>query len=120
LTSASDLYRRSVKFEDVSGVEIKGVSSVIFTAKSVEHRLLTGIYYIPVLRNSIISLRVEIKDRVLRIWDRHRHLLAKVTRGANRLYILNMQVAQPLCLAALGKTRRGSGTSASGTFTSRP
>jgi hypothetical protein len=100
--------RGSIKFGDASGVEIKGVGSVIFTAESGEHRLLTGVYYIPALRNSIISLgqldengsRVEIKDGVLRIWDSHRRLLAKVTRGANRLYVLNVQVAQPLCLAA--------------------
>jgi hypothetical protein len=100
--------RGSVKFEDASGVEIKGVSSVIFAAESGEHRLLTGVYYIPALRNSIISLgqldesdsRVEIKDGVMRIWDRHRRLLAKVTRDTNRLYVLNVQVAQPLCLAA--------------------
>jgi hypothetical protein len=89
-------------------VEIKGVSSVIFTTESGEHRLLTGVYYILVLRNSIIILgqldengsRVEIKDGVMRIWDRHRCLLAKVTRGTNRLYVLNVQVAQLLCLAA--------------------
>jgi hypothetical protein len=89
-------------------VEIKDVGSVIFAAKSGEHRLLTRVYYIPVLRNSIISLgqldekgsRVEIKDGVMRIWDRHHHLLAKVTRGTNRLYVFNVQVAQPLCLAA--------------------
>jgi hypothetical protein len=43
---------------------------------------------------------VEIKDGVMRIWDRHHLLLAKVTRGTNRLYVLNVQVAQPLCLAA--------------------
>jgi hypothetical protein len=60
------------------------------------------------LRNSIISLgqldesgsRVEIKDGVMRIWDRHHRLLAKVTRGTNRLYVLNVQVPQSLCLAA--------------------
>jgi hypothetical protein len=100
--------RDSVKFGDASSVEIKGVSSVIFAVESGEHRLLTGVYYIPVLRNSIISLgqldesgsRVEIKDRVTRIWDHHHRLLAKVTRGTNRLYVLNVQVAQPLCLAA--------------------
>jgi hypothetical protein len=88
-------------------VEIKGVGSVIFTAESAEHRLLTGVYYIPTLRNSIISLgqldengsRVEIKDGVMRIWDRHCRVIAKVTRGSNRLYVLNVQVAQPLCLA---------------------
>jgi hypothetical protein len=89
-------------------VEIKGIGYVIFTAESGEHRLLTGVYYIPALRNSIISLgqldesgsRVEIKDRVMRIWDCHHRLLAKVTGGTNRLYVLNVQVAQPLCLAA--------------------
>jgi hypothetical protein len=98
----------SVKFGDASDVEIKGVGSVIFATESGEHRLLTGVYYIPTLRNSIISLgqldesgsRVEIKDGVMRIWDQHHHLLAKVTRGINRLYVLNVQVAQPLCLAA--------------------
>jgi hypothetical protein len=89
-------------------VEIKGVGSVIFAVESGEHRLLTGVYYISALRNSIISLgqldecglSVEIKDGVMRIWDRHRCLLAKVTRGTNRLYVLNVQIAQPLCFAA--------------------
>jgi hypothetical protein len=75
-----------IKFGDASGVEIKGVGSVIFAAESGEHRLLTGVYYIPAwlltgvyyipaLRNSLISLgqldesssRVEIKDGVMRI-----------------------------------------------------
>jgi hypothetical protein len=83
--------RGSVKFGDASGVEIKGIGSIIFTAESSEHRLLTGVYYIPALRNSIISLGqldesgspVEIKDEVMGIWDRHHRLLAKVTRGTN-------------------------------------
>jgi hypothetical protein len=90
--------RGSVKFGDASDVEIKGIGSVIFAAESGEHRLLTGVYYIPMLRNSIIILgqldesgsRVEIKDRVMRIWDRHRRLLAKVTRDTNRLYVFNV------------------------------
>jgi hypothetical protein len=99
--------RGSVKFGDASGVVIKGIGSVIFATESGEYRLLTRVYYIPVLRNSIISLRqldesgsrVEIKDGVMMIWDHHHRLLAKVTRGTNRLYVLNVQVAQPLCLA---------------------
>jgi hypothetical protein len=56
-------------------VEMKGVGSIIFVAESGEHRLITRVYYILTLRNSIISLgqldesgsRVEIKDRVMRI-----------------------------------------------------
>jgi hypothetical protein len=67
--------RGSIKFGDASDVEIKGVGSIIFAAESGEHKLLTGVYYIPALKNSIISLgqldesgsRVEIKDRVMRI-----------------------------------------------------
>jgi hypothetical protein len=47
--------RGSVKFGDASGMEIKGVDFVIIAAESSEHRLLTGVYYIPVLWNSIIS-----------------------------------------------------------------
>jgi hypothetical protein len=97
----------SVKFGDASAIEIKGVGSVIFKAKMGEHRLLTGVYYIPALRNSIISvgqldengLRVEIEDGMLRIWDRSRRLLAKVNRGSNRPYVLHVHVAQPLYLA---------------------
>jgi hypothetical protein len=48
--------RGSVKFRDTSDVEIKGVGSIIFTAESGEHIMLIGVYYIPTLRNSIISL----------------------------------------------------------------
>ena len=48
--------RGSVKFGDASVVEIKGIGFVVFTAKMGEHQLLTDVYYIPTLRNSIISL----------------------------------------------------------------
>jgi hypothetical protein len=48
--------RGPVKFGDTSGMEIKGVGSVIFATESGEHRLLTRVYYILILRNSIISL----------------------------------------------------------------
>ena len=65
----------SVKFGDASAIEIKDVGSVIFKAKTGKHRLLTGVYYIPALKNSIISVGqldensswVEIEDGVLRI-----------------------------------------------------
>jgi hypothetical protein len=98
--------RGTVKFGDASAVEIEGVDSVVFVAKTGEHRLLTGVYYIPALRNSIISLGqldengsgVEIEHGVLHIWDHRHRLLVKVR--SNRLYVLHAQVAQPLCLAA--------------------
>jgi hypothetical protein len=48
--------RGSVMFRDEFTVEICGVGSVVFVAKTGEHKLLHGVYYIPALRNSIISL----------------------------------------------------------------
>jgi hypothetical protein len=107
-TELDSSVRGSVKFGDASGVEIKGADSVVFTTASGEHKLLTGVYYIPALRNSIISLGqldengscVEVEHGVMRFWDPSRRLLAKVRRSPNRLYILNVKVAQPCCLAA--------------------
>jgi hypothetical protein len=69
--------RGSIKFGDASGIEIKDVDSVVFIVASGEHMLLTGVYYIPALRNSVISLgqldengsRVEVEQGVMRIWD---------------------------------------------------
>ena len=106
-TELDSSVRGTVKFGDAFGVEIKGVGTVTFSAKSGEHMLLTGVYYIPALKNSIISLGqlddngscMEIFNGTMRIWDRRHRLIAKVTRGANQLYVLYVQVAQPLCLA---------------------
>jgi hypothetical protein len=45
-TELDSSVRGSIKFGDASGVEIKGAGSVVFTAVSGEHMLLTGVYYI--------------------------------------------------------------------------
>jgi hypothetical protein len=100
--------RGTVRFGDELKVEIHGVGSIIFEAKNGEHRVLHGVYYIPALRNSIMSLgqldeggsKVVIDHGVLRIWDQHKRLLVKVRRCANKLYILHIKTASPLCLAA--------------------
>jgi hypothetical protein len=46
----------SIKFGDESIVEICGIGSMVFVAKNSEQKLLHGVYYIPTLQNSIISL----------------------------------------------------------------
>ena len=48
--------RGSVRFGDTSRVEIQGVGSIVFQGKTGEHRVLHGVYLIPALRNSIMSL----------------------------------------------------------------
>jgi transposase InsO family protein len=81
---------------------------VLFRCKNGEHRALTDVYYIPELRSSIVSLgqldehgaEVLIRNGVLRIRDQDGRLLAKVSRSHNRLYLLDLKVEQPVCLAA--------------------
>lgn len=46
----------SIKFGNSSLVEICGIGSIMFEAKTSEHRVLHGVYYIPALCNSIINL----------------------------------------------------------------
>uniref|UniRef100_A0A0A9FG69 Retrovirus-related Pol polyprotein from transposon TNT 1-94-like beta-barrel domain-containing protein n=1 Tax=Arundo donax TaxID=35708 RepID=A0A0A9FG69_ARUDO len=62
-----------VRFGDGSLVDIKGQGTVVFTSTGGEHRALTGVYYIPRLKNNILSVgqldknsaTVEIKNGVL-------------------------------------------------------
>ena len=46
----------TVRFGDGSVVEIKGVGTIIFAGRNGEHKALSGVYYIPRLKNSIISI----------------------------------------------------------------
>jgi hypothetical protein len=85
-----------------------GDGSIILTCKDGGHRTLTGVYFIPRLRASIISLgqldeigcHININRGVLRIYDEHGQLLAKVPRDGSRLYYLKLHVGRPMCLAA--------------------
>jgi transposase InsO family protein len=96
----------TIKFRDGSVVNICGKGTIIFSGCHGEHKVLTGVYWIPCLKNSIISVgqmdergaRVLIKGGVLRVWDRQHRLLSRVQRTENRMYRLELQMARPLCL----------------------
>ncbi|XP_066323525.1 uncharacterized protein [Miscanthus floridulus] len=97
-----------VKFGDGSRVAIQGRGIIIFRCQNNKHRMLKDVYYITQQCSSIISIgqldecgsEVLIKDGVLRIRDQEQRLLAKVKRSQNRLYLLDLKVEQPVCLAA--------------------
>ena len=101
-------HAESVRFGDCSRVKICGRGTVLFRCKNGEHHALSKVYYIPELRSSIVSLgqldehgaEVLIRDDVLQIRDQDGRLLAKVQRSRNRLYLLELKIEQPVCLAA--------------------
>ncbi|WVZ73864.1 hypothetical protein U9M48_022122 [Paspalum notatum var. saurae] len=97
-----------VRFGDNSVVTIVGRGTILFSCRDGGHCALTGVYFIPRLKSSIISLgqldehgcQVLIDNGVLRLRDRERKLLTMVRRSANRLYMLPLHIARPVCLAA--------------------
>jgi transposase InsO family protein len=103
--------RGSVSFGDGSVANIEGCGTVLFNCKNGEHRSFVGVYYIPRLTSNIISIgqldeagyKINIDDGVLRIREQSRRLLARVARRADRLYVLDLDIARPVCLAARGK-----------------
>ncbi|WVZ70894.1 hypothetical protein U9M48_019523 [Paspalum notatum var. saurae] len=99
----------SVKFGDGSTVTIRGRGTMVFKCQNGEHHALTDVYYIPQLSTSIVSLEqqdergceVLIKRGMLTVRNKELHLLAKVKRSANRLSLLNLNIVQHVCLAAV-------------------
>jgi hypothetical protein len=96
----------TIKFGDGSIVNICGKGTIIFSGHHGEHKALTGVYWIPRLKNSIISVgqmdergaHVLIEGGVLQVWDQRHRLLAQVQRTKNHMYRLELQVARPLYL----------------------
>jgi hypothetical protein len=96
----------TVRFGYASVVDIQGRGTVVFVTKQGHHRALTNVYYIPRLKNNIVSIgqldeigcRVLIEDGTLRMWYQQRKLLAKVNRSRNQLYMLPLFIAQPVCM----------------------
>jgi hypothetical protein len=98
----------TVRFGDGTVVDIEGKGIVLFALKSGEHCWLNGVYYIPWLTTNIVSLgrmdeegfKVVIEEGILRLFDLQRQLLAKVLRSPSQLYLLDMNLATPVCLTA--------------------
>jgi len=98
----------SVRFGDGSIARIEGVGTVLFSCKMGEHRAIDNVYYLPHLTANIISVgqldesgyQVLVESGVMRVSDEERRLLAKIHRSPGRLYVLDVNIAQPVCLAA--------------------
>jgi hypothetical protein len=55
-TGASNHTVGTVKFTDGSVVSIEGIGTILYECKNGEHRAFNGVYYIPRLTTSIISV----------------------------------------------------------------
>jgi hypothetical protein len=91
--------------------QIERRRSVLFLCKKREHRSFDGVYYIPRLTANIMSVGqldemgydVHIKGRVMSIHEPSGRQLAKIGHAKNRLYLLQVNITQPVCLAVRGE-----------------
>ncbi|KAD5961160.1 hypothetical protein E3N88_12633 [Mikania micrantha] len=97
----------NVRFGDESTVGIKGKGTVLFDCKTGDQFALTNVYYIPALKNNVISLgqlteggyEAVMKDNYLRLFDETERLVMKVQRSSNRLYKIALTIGKQVCLA---------------------
>jgi hypothetical protein len=100
----------TVWFGDGSVVWIKGCGTILFACKSGEHLTLANTYYILCLTASIVScgqldkdrFQIHIEHGVMRICYKKMWLLAKIGHSVRQLYVLDITITQPVCLAACG------------------
>ena len=101
--------RGTVKFDDGSIVEIEGQrGTILFVSNGGEHRKLTDVYFILRLKANLVSLCqldetdcfISIECGLLKICDNQRRLLTQVRRTTNHLYILELEIEQPVSLLA--------------------
>ena len=78
LASLDESVRGAVRFGDGSTVEIRGIESVALAGRNDEHRVLTEVYYIPLLKCNIVSLGqleeagccVDVEAGILKVFER--------------------------------------------------
>jgi hypothetical protein len=98
----------TVRFDDDSAVEIEGRGRVEFIYRNGEVWCFDGVYIIPKLTASIMSVgrldedgyQVLIGGGELAIREPGGKLLAKVKRVGNRLYLLTMKLTAARCLVS--------------------
>jgi hypothetical protein len=95
-----------VKLRDGSEVPIRGRGTMMIMGRAGEQRAITDVYYIPKLTSNIISLgqleergcKVQHEGGVLKVLDKNGRLIIRVERSKNRLYTLNLDLVQSMCL----------------------
>ncbi|KAL8103772.1 hypothetical protein AgCh_028101 [Apium graveolens] len=106
-----DTISGEVTFGDSSKIPVKGKGTVTIMSMKGEKKYINDVYYIPALKNNIISLgqlvekgyNIQIQDNSLIIRNQARELIANVEMSKNRLFTLDMQTNVQKCLKSVIK-----------------
>lgn len=89
-----------------SKVQIQGRGTILLSSKNSGHVLIINDYYVPKLRNNILSLsqflekgyEIHIKDYFLWLRDQNVNLIANVHMSKNKIFVLNIKTIEAKCL----------------------
>ncbi|XP_050877698.1 uncharacterized protein LOC127081487 [Lathyrus oleraceus] len=96
----------NVSFGDDLKIPIKGKGKIIIRLKNGSHQFISNVYYVPNMKNNILSLGqllkkgydIHLKEHSLFLRDCRHNLIAKVHMSKNRIYLLNIQNDVAKCL----------------------
>ena len=97
-----------VTFGNSSGVSVKGKGNILIRLKNGDHNFISSVYYVPNMKNNILSLgqlmekvyTIIMKDGFLNLRDSCDNLIAKVPMTKNRMFIIKIQSDVAKCLKA--------------------
>ncbi|XP_042958086.1 uncharacterized protein LOC122293619 [Carya illinoinensis] len=95
-----------VCFGDESKLEIKGKDTILFEVKNGSHKVLPNVYYIPKMKNNILSIgqlmengcKINMEDRFLWLRDKEGNLNSKASMTRNHMFLLDMKTIEAMCL----------------------
>jgi len=98
-----------VRFGDDSTVTIHGKGTIVFQGKFGDQWILSDVYYIPRLRSNLISLgqlteighKILLDENELEVVEKQSdRLIMKVPRTVNRMYKIELNTVEHVCLMA--------------------
>jgi len=98
-----DIEDGNVSFGDSTKVSIKGCRKICFSQKDGKEGTMGDVYYVPDLKNNILSMGqllekgylVLMKDRILHLKDKNERVLANVGMAKNQMFKLNLKSTLP-------------------------
>ncbi|XP_050909613.1 uncharacterized protein LOC127123438 [Lathyrus oleraceus] len=96
----------NVSFEDDSKIPVKGKGKILIRLKNESHQFISNVYYVPDMKNNILSLGqllekgydIHLKEHSLLLRDCRHNLIAKGPMSNNSMFLLKIQNDVAKCL----------------------